>query len=152
MKKIRVVALAMVLVMLALCVASCGVEKVKVNCTVTIVANGETYLENYAYTVENTVETPPTVLQAVTEVCTVVDFPYEVDDAGNSLTCITLDGVEYRSGTQADGSGQGFWGYTLDGVEPSSGRAGTNTVAEGQSIVFTFNVDGQGAVEFTDAE
>lgn len=137
MKKIKVIALTMVLVVLAVCAVACGSEKVSVNCTVSVVVNGETVLDGYEYTVQNNVETPPTVLQAGIEVFTMVEYPYETDEDGLTITCLTIDGVEYRAGQAEDGS-FGYWSYTADGNAPESGRAGNNAVLEGQHIVFSF--------------
>ena len=134
MKKIRFIALAMALLMIAISVAACSPsEKVSVKCTVTIDVEGETYLENYEYTVTNKVDTPPTVLQAVTEVLTTLEYPYATDANGLSLTSITLDEVEYASGLSDDETAIFTWACTIDGEEPK-GRMGNTLVEEGQHI------------------
>lgn len=144
MKKIKVMALAMALVMLAMCAVACGSEKVSINCTISVVVDGETYLENYAYTVEGNAENPPTVLQAAAEAFQTIDWSYALDENESTFTSITVGGVEYTAGLAEDGS-YSYWGYTADGVEPSSGTAGANAILEGQHIVFSFNkTSGQG--------
>lgn len=151
MKKIKIIALVMAIAMLAMTAVACGAEKFSATCKISVVINGETILDGYEYTVEKKGE-QPTVLQAVTEAFTVLDYPYATDSEGLSLQTLTVDGVDYTAGIQADGSGTAFWGYTIDGVEPSSGRAGNNTVSDGQAIVFTYELDTQGAVEFSSGE
>ncbi len=138
MKKIRFGLLAIAMLLLAVSFVSCGGERVSVNCTVSVEVDGEIYLDGYNYTVENKVDTPPTVLQAVCEVFTLVDYDYGVDDEGLSLTFVTVDGEEYVTGMSADGSYFGYWGCLIDGVEPK-GRMGKNLVEEGQHIVVHFS-------------
>lgn len=141
MKKIRVIALAMALLMLAMCAVACSSEKVKINCKVSIVIDGETYLDSYAYTVENKASTPPTVLQAVSEVLQMVEYSYVLDDSGTKFASITVDGTEYAAGMLPDGSGIGFWEYTADGVKPEAGGPGVNLIQEGQHIVYTYSFE-----------
>ena len=154
MKKIRVAALAMAIIMLALCAVSCSKsEKVKINCTISVMIDGELYLDGYEYQVEGTVDAPPTVLQAATEAFFILEIPYEVDDAGNSLTSISFDGISYPVGptTNDDGvEGIGFWEYTADGAKPQSGRAGTNAILEGQKIVFSYEFQPNEEVVWTE--
>lgn len=154
MKKIRVAALAMAIIMLALCAVSCSKsEKLLVNCTVSVMIDGELYLDGYAYQVQGTVDAPPTVLQAASEAFTILEIPYEVDDSGLSITSISFDGVAYNGGpaTNADGvEGIGFWEYTADGVKPQSGRAGNNAVLEGQKILFTYEFQPNEEVVWTE--
>lgn len=137
MNKIRIIALAMAVAMLAMCMVSCGGgEKVSVNCNISVVVNGEEVFGPYNLTVQGPAETPPTVLQAAQEAFTVCEIPYEVDENGLSLTSVTIDGTVYAKG--ADDTNIYTWAYTADGVEPEEGRAGTNAVLEGQSIVFNY--------------
>ena len=154
MKKIRVAALAMAIIMLALCAVSCSKsEKVKINCTISVMIDGELYLDGYAYQVQGTVDAPPTVLQATSEAFTILEIPYEVDDSGLSLTSISFDGIAYSSGpaTNADGvEGIGFWEYTADGVKPQAGRAGNNAILEGQKILFSYEFQPNEEVVWTE--
>ena len=139
MKKIRVAALAVALVMLCLAMASCGGSpKVSVNCTITVAAGEEPIITGYQYTVQGTEENPPTVLQATREALQLLEVAYEVDDDGQSFTSISSDGVDYKIGLDEAGENIWAWVYTVDGVEPESGRAGTNPVLEGQNIVFSY--------------
>ena len=86
MKKIRVAALAMAIIMLALCAVSCSKsEKLLVNCTISVMIDGELYLDGYAYQVQGTVDEPPTVLQAASEAFTILEIPYEVEENGNNF-------------------------------------------------------------------
>lgn len=145
MKKIRVAALAMAIIMLALCAVSCSKsEKLLVNCTISVMIDGELYLDGYAYQVQGTVDEPPTVLQAASEAFTILEIPYEVEENGNNFYSISFDGTAYTSGmtTNADGAeGIGFWEYTADGVAPKEGQASINAVLEGQKILFTYQFE-----------
>lgn len=152
MKKIRVIALAMAMLVLALSAVACSSEKVSVNCKVSIKVGDETYLEDYEYTVENKAETPPTVLQAVSEVLTIVEYPYTLDDSGTKFASITVDGTEYPVGMLPDGSGIGFWEYTVDGAAPEAGGPGVNAVQEGQHIVYTYSFTPMEITEFSSGE
>ena len=152
MKKIRFVALAVAMLMLAMCTVACTSEKVTVNCTVSVEIDGELYLEKYPYAVTNKVDTPPTILQAVSEVFTMVEYNYTVDEEGNSLTSVTIDGTDYVFGLAADGSGVGFWGAKINGVVPESGRMGNTVVNEGDDIVVYFDFEPMDVKEFSDPE
>ena len=151
MNKIRFIALAMAVAMLAMCMVSCGGgEKVSVNCNISVVIDGEEVFGPFNLTVQGPVETPPTVLQAAREAFTVCEIPYEVDEAGLSLESVTIDGTEYTKG--ADDVNIYSWLYTADGIEPEEGRAGTNAVLEGQSIVFTYHAEPINEQEFSSGD
>ena len=143
MKKIRVAALAMAIIMLALCAVSCSKsEKLLMNCTISVMIDGELYVDGYAYQVQGTVDEPPTVLQAASEAFTILEVPYEVEDNGNNFYSISFDGIAYASGqtTNAEGvEGIAYWEYTADGVSPKEGQAGKNAVLEGQNIMFIYS-------------
>ncbi len=149
MKKIRVAALAIALVMLALTLAACSsAEKVSVNCTVTIICNDEVMLDNYAYTVEGTTENPPTILQAVREACQTVEIPCEVDENGLGVESFSFDGTTYANTNDENNIYR--WYYTVDGIEPESGRAGNTEIKEGQNICYTYNVTAINPTEFSE--
>ncbi len=136
--KIRLFALGLAVVLFALAAASCGSPKVSVNCTVSVMIDGEYILDHYSYTVQGTEEKRPTVLQATREALQMIGISSQADAENLSMECITYDGVDYKSGMDPSGDKINFWIYTLDGVEPKEGRAGTNYVQEGQQIVFTY--------------
>ncbi len=151
MNKIRIIALAMAVAMLAMCMVSCGGgEKVSVNCNISVMIDGEEVFGPYNLTVQGPAENPPTVLQAAQEAFTVCEIPYEVDENGLSLVSISIDGTEYAKG--ADETNIYTWVYTADGIEPEEGRAGTNAILEGQSIVFTYVAEPIDPQEFSDDE
>lgn len=151
MNKIRIVALVMAVMMLGMCMASCGGgEKVSVNCNISVAIGEEEVFGPYNLTVQGPVDTPPTVLQVAQEAFTVCEIPYEVDENGLSLTSITIDGTVYAKG--ADETNIYTWYYTADGVEPEEGRAGTNAVLEGQSIVFHYSSTPINPQEFSEED
>ncbi len=151
MNKIRLIALVMAVMMLGMCMASCGGgEKVSVNCNISVMMDGEEVVGPFNLTVQGPVETPPTVLQAAREAFTVLEVPYEIDENGLSITSITIDGVEYANGM--DDTNIYIWGYTADGIEPEEGRAGTNAVVEGQNIAFHYYATPLNPQEFSEDE
>ena len=152
MKKIRFVALAVAMLMLAMCAVACSSEKITVNCTVSVQIGEEVFLDSYAYAVTNKVETPPTILQAVSEVFQMVEYNYAVDEEGLSLTAVTVDGTDYLTGLSADGTAIGFWGCTVNGAEPEEGRMGNTVIKEGDHVVVYFDSQIIEEQEFSDPE
>ena len=150
MKKIKIFALVLAMAMLTLTVVSCGgsVEKVSVNCNISVMMGEEEVFGPVNLTVQGTVDNPPTVLQAAREAFTVYEIPYEVDENGLSLTSLTIDGTEYAK--SVDEVNIYTWYYTADGVEPEEGRAGTNLVTEGQTITFHYSATPIDPEEFED--
>ncbi len=149
MKKIRVAALAIALVMLAITMVACNsAEKVSVNCTVTVICNDEVMLDGYNYTVQGTTENPPTILQAVLEACQTVEIPCESDDSGLSVQSFSFDGTEYANGSDEENIYR--WYFTINGAEPKEGRAGNTQVQEGDAICYTYNVTPINPQEFSD--
>lgn len=140
MKNVKFFALAMVVVMLCLALASCGSPKVTVNCTMSFVIDGEYILQEFPCEVQGTEENPPTVLQAAREALQMVEYSYTLDDEELGFASINYDGVDYTAGIDENGN-ICYWGYTANGEEPEKGRAGSNLVLEGQKIVFTYNCE-----------
>lgn len=139
MKKIRFVALALVILMVALSAASCGekAEKVSVKCTVSAVVDGETKFGPFELTVEGTVDNPPTVLKAAELAFQHNEIVFTVADDGLGFKSITLDGEEYKN--YADDVNIYGWYYTANGIEPENGRMGINLVAEGDVIELIYS-------------
>ena len=139
MNKIRIIALVMAVMMLGMCMASCGgstAEKVTVNANISVMVGEEVLFGPVDMTIEGTTEQVPTVLQLAEEAFTMYEIPHEVNETGISLTSVTIDGTAYAN-TVTDTEIY-TWYYTADGVEPEEGRAGTNALVEGQSIVFIY--------------
>jgi hypothetical protein len=128
----KIIAFVLVAVMLALTFTACGSAptKVRINCTVSVVVNGEKLLDTFPYTVTGTEEKMPTVLQTVVEAFTVADIPCEYND--EEFLSVSFNGTKYARGM--DEENVYSWIYRVDGVEPTSGRMSNNTVAEGQNI------------------
>lgn len=140
MKKIRFVALALVILMVALSAAACGgenVEKVSVKCTVSAVVDGETKFGPFELTVEGTVDNPPTVLRAAELAFQHNEITFTIADDGLGFKSITLDGEEYKN--YADDVNIYGWYYTANGIEPENGRMGINLVAEGDVIELIYS-------------
>ncbi len=141
MKKIRIAALVLALIMLTLTMAACQASpKVSVNCKVSILVNGEYRLNGYAYTVEGTEANPPTVLQACVEAFRLVNVDSALDENGTEIQALAIDGVTYAGGN--DGTNYNFWEYTVNGELPQPGetaKAGNNPVKEGDEICYMFS-------------
>ena len=133
MKKIKIFALVLAMAMLTLAAVSCGgsVEKVTVNCTVSVSVDGETKFGPFDLPVTGDVENPPTVLQAVTEALQFNEVNIEVD-ANSRISNITLDGTDYKS--YADDTNIYGWIYLANGIEPETGTMAANLVNEGDVI------------------
>lgn len=137
MKKNRIMALVLAVVMLSMVMVSCNkAEKVSVKATVSLVVDGETKFGPFEVTSEGTVDAAPTVLQAVNEALILNEIASENDGMG--LTSVTLDGTVYAKGS--DDVNIYSWYYTVNGAEPKAGRAGNNALVEGDEIVYIFEV------------
>ena len=154
MKKIRIFAFVLAVVMLAAFATACGGNgnstKVTVNAKVSVIVNDELMLDSIPVTVTGTTENPPTVLEAGQTAFIACDVPYVIDESGLRISSLTFDGVEYTN--KSDESYAYTWLYTADGAEPQKGRAGNNAVLEGQSIVFTYTAIPFEQVEFSSGE
>ena len=128
MKKFRILAFVLAVVMLSVCLASCGTPKIKVTAKVGVFVGEEYILYPYELTVQN-VEAP-TILQAVREALELNGIDYEADDMGIK----SIAGNAYKT----DGENTYFWTYTINGVEPTTGRAGNTAINEGDTIVYVY--------------
>ena len=150
MKKSKIITLALAIVIVAACFSFYGcnnaVEKITVNANVTVI-------DNNGEAVFGPVDVPvvrdhqPTVVEVVIEALTVNEYKYETET-------VTSGGTEYESFVSIgdlkehkamekvkdkEEEYQYFWTYTINGVEPTSGRSFTNTVNDGDKIVYIFN-------------
>ena len=139
MKKIKIFALALALTLLTLAVVSCGgaAETVTVNCTISVVVDGETKFGPFDMVVSGTTENPPTVLQAVTEALAHNEVNCETD-ANNRISNITLDGEDFKA--YADDVNIYGWYYLCNGIEPETGTMNVNTVNEGDVIEVNYMI------------
>ena len=128
MKKIKIIALALAIAMLSVCLISCGTPKIKVNAKVGVYVGEEFILAPFAVEVQNT--EAPTILQAVREALELNDIDYEADDMGIK----SIAGNAYKT----DGEYTYFWTYTINGEEPTSGRAGNTAINEGDTIIYVY--------------
>ncbi len=132
MKFYRILSLAIVGIMLALCVASCGAATPEINVTVKIVADDDTVLDVTLPIKDK----EPTVLKAFIEACIINEIEYTLTEDQMGV----LDIEEYKD-LGADKSEDGlvhYWMYLLNGAEPKEGRAGNNVIADGDVITFTY--------------
>lgn len=131
MGKMKIFALLLVSVLLVGMCASCGTEKVSASVTVKVVANDDILVNDLPVTVEGTADKLPTVLEAVRLAFIEMDIPYEDDEA-------SLMRVRDYVDDNTDEQYSYFWEYTINGVAPTTGKAGSNTVKDGDVIVFTY--------------
>ena len=155
MKKIRLIALAVAMLMMAAAFTACNggggdADKVVVTCNVSI-STTEGPIAIRDVTVEGTAENPPTVLDAAILVLdimkqedseTKVAYELEMNDKDEPVrfTSITdLDGNSYKFGALGGEDNLfGVWEFTVDGVEAEAGMAAT-AVTEGQKVVIEYH-------------
>ena len=129
MKRILALMLVCVFALSAFC--SCATIEPDVNVTLKFVT-GDDVVFNQKIAVAP-VDGQVTVIQAVNEA--IAQFGLTdivVSDNGYSITKAGI----YKEG-MIDGM-QFYWMYDINGVEPETGKANTNTVAEGDVITYTF--------------
>lgn len=133
MKTIKILALALAVMMLSVCAVGCQTtEKVTINVTVSAVVDGEALFGPVTVPISTPVDEAVSVLHAATHAMDENSIDYTVTEDGLSLTSIG----DYAD--KSDDEYTYFWEYSLNGVVPESGRAGTNTVKDGDEIVFTY--------------
>lgn len=152
MKKIRIAALAIAMLMLCMTMAACNNSSPKVSATFTLsVVNGEEYyVDGYTYTVEGTEAEPPTVLQGVREALQTMDIATEADENNLSLASLTYDGVTYEN-YSSDGQYIYAWIYSINGEEATD-RAGLTTMQDGWVIEYSLLAQPIEEQEFSDPE
>jgi len=139
MKKMKIVALVMAVVMLSMVAVSCVNEEDLVvinNVTVSVVIDGETKFGPYTLNVEGDVENVPTVLDALQQAFIKNEINSTVDASGYRIDSVTLDEVEYKK--TMDESFIYGWVYTANGQEITDGNMGTNLVVENDVIVLEY--------------
>lgn len=138
MKKTRLISLALALVVLAACFSFYGCngaeEKITVNVKVSVVDN----LGNVIFGPVDTVvvrDHQPTVVDAVVEALSVNEFKYEQYEDTSFMSIGDLkEKVQDEDGVNITY----FWEYAINGVVPTAGRSFTNTVNEGDVIVYNY--------------
>ena len=123
MKFTRISALALALIMAALCFVSCGAKTInvdlKINCgdaDVPVILDVKVPIKS----------NDPTVLQVFVEGCLLNDMDYTLTDDEKSVKDIDVEtNTTY------------YWNYTVNGKE-LTGKAADNIVADGDVIEFTY--------------
>ena len=137
MKKIRIAAIVMALVMVCAGVISCGGGASKeVNCTMSVVVDGEYLVDSLEVPTKGSADAEPVVLDALKIALDYLGVEYEL--GSTNLKRIVFDGHEYGEGRDAEGKNHWFWVYTCNGVEPENGSAAVNTINEGDYIEFIY--------------
>ncbi len=137
MKLTRVFALAIAAVMLALSLASCGTVAPEITVTVEIYSNSPEAAteDDLVLNVQQSIQSEaPTVFEAVTEALIVNEIAYVASDDMMSL----VDIKDFKDYTEADTGIAHYWMYYLNDVEPTSGKAGTNAIADGDKITYYY--------------
>ena len=128
----KIIALVLALAMITLALASCGAgnsTKVKINFTLSVVANGEKVVDGLSHQLSANENKIPTILLAALDALAVNGIQYEAED---ELISISVAGTKYSKGM--DETNVYSWIYRVNGVEPTSGRMNTNLIEDGQSI------------------
>ena len=131
MKKIKLLALAMAVLMLSACAIGCEkVETVSVEVTVSVIADDNVYFGPSKITVEGPADNPPTVLQAAAEALALGGMTYETSEYSVMTIGDYADKVE--------GDYTYYWEYLINQEAPKEGRASTIQVQKGDVIVFNY--------------
>lgn len=132
MKFTRILALALVALMAALCLASCGAETINVKLTIECGDAGD-----YPFVLEGVTvplkSNDPTVLQAFIEGCIVNEIEYTLTEDEKGVKDIG----EYKDYVDTETNTTYYWLYTVNGEEPND-RAADHIVADGDVVVFTY--------------
>lgn len=134
MKISRVFALAMAGIMLVLALASCGAVAEPITVTVKItpdINDPQSTILDLAVELQSN---EPTVLDAFIEGCTIAEFDFVLDAAGESV----VDIDQYKDYTDTETNTTYYWYYTVNGVEPEIGKAYDNVVADGDVIEYIY--------------
>ncbi len=131
MKFTRILALALVAIMAALCLASCGAETINVNLRINC--------NDPDFPIILDVKVPlksndPTVLQAFVEGCILNEMDYTLTEDEESVKDIDI----YKDYVDTETNTTYYWYYTINGAEPTSGRAADNLVADGDTVEFIY--------------
>lgn len=147
MKRVKILALVMALLMLAAAFASCkSAPKQTMTCTVSVTAPDDPIVLNYSTTMTYAEGETPKVLDVARQALDEMEIKYELDetDDGQALgfySITTTEGTTYKVGyTDAEKQYIGSWTYMVNDVVPESGRAGTNDAVDGSVISFFFEV------------
>ncbi len=130
MKFIRISALALALVISAMCFVSCGAKTInvnlKINCgdeDVPVILDVKVPMKSNA----------PTVLQTFIEGCILNEMDYTLTADEQSVKDID----EYKDYVDTETNTTYYWNYTVNGEE-LPGKAADNIVADGDTIEFTY--------------
>ena len=131
MKKFKLIALVLAVVMLSACFVACEkTEKVTVNVTVSVLANDEILVAPIAVPVEAPVDDPATILDCVIHAFELNDVEFVADE----MSVTSIKGLADK----VEGDRTYWWDFTINGAVPETGRAGTIAAKDGDVIVFTY--------------
>lgn len=128
----KIIALVLAVAMLSLVLVACGgggSTKVKINFTLSVVANGEKVIDGLTHQISASENKIPTILVAAMDALAVNGIQYEAED---ELISISVAGTKYAMGM--DEANVYAWIYRVNGVEPTSGKMNTNLIEDGQNI------------------
>ena len=150
MKKTRIAAIVMAILMLGASMISCaGGASKEVKCTLSVVVDGEYLVDSLEVPTKGSGDADPVVLDALKIALDYLGVNYEL--GSTNLKRVMFDGKEYAEGRDAEGKNHWFWVYTCNGVEPENGSAAVNAVNEGDYIEFIYtSIPVEEEVETTD--
>jgi len=128
----KTIALVLALAMITLALAACGSggsTKVKINFTLSVVANGTKVVDGLEHQLSVNENKIPTILDAARDALDSNGIMNEVED---ELISISVAGTKYAMGK--DDTNVYAWIYRVNGVEPTSGKMNTNLIEDGQNI------------------
>lgn len=136
MKKLRIIALVLLVAMIPLSMFACA-KKVSLTCTLEVVdEEGKVLYGPYNVTVEGTEDDWPTALDVAQKAFLEYDIPFEVTSDGNSVK--SINGVDKVESMDEEYGYYSYWNLLIDGKESGEGRQSITKVYEGEKLQFKY--------------
>lgn len=136
MKKLRIIALVLLVAMIPLSMFGCP-KKVTATCTLEVVDDeGKVLYGPYNVTVEGTESNPPTALDAAQQAFLEYDIPFKVTNDGNSIA--SINGVDAAESSDGEYGYYSYWNLLIDGKESPEGRQSITRFYEGEKLQFVY--------------
>ena len=130
MKKNKIIALILAVMMVCLVAVGCGEakQKIAVQATFSVIINGQTVIDSHTAEMKGTATSAPSVLEAVCDVLELYGIIPDYDE--HSLIGANYNGVMYNT------ENGNAWYYTINGKDGS--RASETILQEGDTIVYIY--------------
>lgn len=136
MKKLRIIALVLLVAMIPLSMFACA-KKVSLTCTLEVVdEEGKVLYGPYNVTVEGTEEDWPTALDAAQKAFLEYDIPFEVTSDGNSIG--SINGVDKVESMDEEYGYYSYWNLLIGGKESPEGRQSVTKIYNEDKLQFKY--------------